>query len=148
MHNGTSHLCKAPVQLVVHFYFFLLYFLTCGLDWHAYVNCSVILALLWLYVLMKTLPPVRQDLWNLQIFFLDNKTRAWIQLANVHICYMRLSSNVIHSTSMYGTLLRLPALCLSVNTTVNETDVHRPCMCGGYHPLAEAAEQISNYPLC
>lgn len=56
--------------------------------------------------------------------------------------------SLFHSTSMYGTPLRLQALCLSVNMIVNETDVQRPCMCGGYHPLAEAAEQISNYPLC
>ena len=80
-----SHLCKSPVQLVVHFYFFLCYFLTGRLDWHAYVNYSDILTLLQLYILMKTLPPERQDLWNLKIFFLHNKTRAWIQLANTHI---------------------------------------------------------------
>ena len=55
MHNSGSCLCKVPVQLFINFYFFLFCFLTYRLDWHAYINCSAFLALLWLHVLMRTL---------------------------------------------------------------------------------------------
>lgn len=128
MHNSGSCLCKAPVQSFTNFYFFSFYFLTCGLDWYAYINCPVFLTLSWLYVLMKTLFPKRHPapFWIYGIYrFSSWNIKQELGLnwpTNTFAGWGFPPKSLIHSTSIYWAPLRLQASCLSVNTVVNETD--------------------------
>lgn len=137
MHHSGSCLFKVPVQLFTNLYVFLLYFLTCRLDWYACINLAVVLALLWLYVLMKTLLPERHPApcqiygiyrfssWNIK------QEPGFNWPTNVFAKGGFPQMSLIHSTSIYWAPLRVQALCLSVNTIVNETDAQGPGLGGG-----------------